>query len=458
MTDKRTLLVLISKIFLYGDRCVNPLALPRPPRRLRHGRLTTATTRSGALTMTSSPPLAQTWVPRPTAASTTSTTSPTPSSRMPPGRHRVGVRIGDHVLDLAAAASATASGVRRTSWTRPTLNPLMAAGPQTWARGARLGGRPAHRPDQQGRVPLVPLADIDALPALRGRGLRRLLRLRAPRDERRQDLPTRRRGAAAELEAPSGRLPRPGRVDRGLRHRHPPPSGQRKAPADAGTVVRPEPSARHRGRAGLRRRPVPSARAAGQHRGVRRHGLRGRPASTTGRRATSRPGSTSRSAPTWRSRSRPASPPGSHRSPRWSTPESSCPARTSRCCPTCARPGRRATTSRSRWRSTAPWSHVRRTRRCTGRRRRCWRTSPSTAPPCGSGTSTHQARSQARRRSSAGPSSSSPGAAREPWTAGGQERTFLEDGDEVVLRYTAPGRTHARMGLGEVRGTILPTT
>ena len=47
---------------------------------------------------------------------------------------------------------------------------------------------------------------------------------------------------------------------------------------------------------------------------------------------------------------------------------------------------------------------------------------------------------------------------REPWTAGGQERTFLEDGDEVVLRYTAPGRTHARMGLGEVRGTILPTT
>ena len=46
----------------------------------------------------------------------------------------------------------------------------------------------------------------------------------------------------------------------------------------------------------------------------------------------------------------------------------------------------------------------------------------------------------------------------EPWRAGGQERTFLEDGDEVVLRYTAPGRTHARMGLGEVRGTILPTT
>ena len=46
----------------------------------------------------------------------------------------------------------------------------------------------------------------------------------------------------------------------------------------------------------------------------------------------------------------------------------------------------------------------------------------------------------------------------EPWLAGGQERTFLEDGDEVVLRYSAPGRTNTRMGLGEVRGTILPTT
>jgi fumarylacetoacetase len=46
----------------------------------------------------------------------------------------------------------------------------------------------------------------------------------------------------------------------------------------------------------------------------------------------------------------------------------------------------------------------------------------------------------------------------EPWLAGGEERLWLEDGDEVVLRYTAPGRLNARMGLGEVRGTVLPTT
>ncbi|OKJ69982.1 fumarylacetoacetase [Streptomyces sp. CB02460] len=45
---------------------------------------------------------------------------------------------------------------------------------------------------------------------------------------------------------------------------------------------------------------------------------------------------------------------------------------------------------------------------------------------------------------------------KETWTAGGEERTFLEDGDEVVLRYSAPG-ARGRIGLGEVRGRILPT-
>ncbi|WP_167001314.1 fumarylacetoacetase [Mumia sp. ZJ430] len=40
---------------------------------------------------------------------------------------------------------------------------------------------------------------------------------------------------------------------------------------------------------------------------------------------------------------------------------------------------------------------------------------------------------------------------REPWTAGGEQRTFLEDGDEVVLRATAGTLT-----LGEVRGRVSP--
>lgn len=45
---------------------------------------------------------------------------------------------------------------------------------------------------------------------------------------------------------------------------------------------------------------------------------------------------------------------------------------------------------------------------------------------------------------------------KEPFVAGGRERTFLTDGDEVVLRYTAPGTLGGRIALGEVAGRILP--
>ncbi len=45
---------------------------------------------------------------------------------------------------------------------------------------------------------------------------------------------------------------------------------------------------------------------------------------------------------------------------------------------------------------------------------------------------------------------------KEPFVAGGRERTFLEDGDEVVLRYTAPGTLGGRIALGEVSGRVLP--
>jgi fumarylacetoacetase len=45
---------------------------------------------------------------------------------------------------------------------------------------------------------------------------------------------------------------------------------------------------------------------------------------------------------------------------------------------------------------------------------------------------------------------------REPFKVGTQERTFLEDGDEVVLRATAPGAAGTRIALGEVRGRVEP--
>ncbi|WP_406267318.1 fumarylacetoacetase [Nocardia sp. NBC_00881] len=44
----------------------------------------------------------------------------------------------------------------------------------------------------------------------------------------------------------------------------------------------------------------------------------------------------------------------------------------------------------------------------------------------------------------------------EPVMVNGQKRTFLEDGDEVTITASAPGRHTARIGLGEVRGRILP--
>lgn len=43
----------------------------------------------------------------------------------------------------------------------------------------------------------------------------------------------------------------------------------------------------------------------------------------------------------------------------------------------------------------------------------------------------------------------------EPVTVGG-ERTFLEDGDEVVITASAPGPDGTRLGFGEARGRILP--
>jgi fumarylacetoacetase len=45
---------------------------------------------------------------------------------------------------------------------------------------------------------------------------------------------------------------------------------------------------------------------------------------------------------------------------------------------------------------------------------------------------------------------------KEPLTVKGEERSFLLDGDEVVITGTAPGVDGSRIGFGEVRGRILP--
>ena len=68
----------------------------------------------------------------------------------------------------------------------------------------------------------------------------------------------------------------------------------------------------------------------------------------------------------------------------------------------------------------------------------------------GSGTVSGPARTSAAR-------SSTTWSGTEPVTlADGSQRTFLEDGDTVVLRATAPGAGGAVVGLGECVGTVLP--
>ncbi|MGW6425991.1 fumarylacetoacetase [Nocardia sp. NPDC055053] len=44
----------------------------------------------------------------------------------------------------------------------------------------------------------------------------------------------------------------------------------------------------------------------------------------------------------------------------------------------------------------------------------------------------------------------------QPVTVGGESRTFLADGDEVTITATAPGTAGRRIGLGQVSGRILP--
>ena len=44
----------------------------------------------------------------------------------------------------------------------------------------------------------------------------------------------------------------------------------------------------------------------------------------------------------------------------------------------------------------------------------------------------------------------------EPIEVAGERRTFLQDGDEVVLRASAPGPGGTRLGFGEARGRVLP--
>ena len=149
---------------------------------------------------------------------------------------RVGVRIGDLVLDLAPVAAAEMLDVHHV-FQEPTLNPLMAEGPQV-RRVASGRGSPGCSTDETERD----LVEPHLRPARRTSTLHLPVEVadyvdfyaslehatnvgRIFRPDAEPLLP--------ELAAPAGRLPRPRRHRRGQRHRRRPAvraSGSRRTP------------------------------------------------------------------------------------------------------------------------------------------------------------------------------------------------------------------------------------
>ncbi|MEE1930972.1 fumarylacetoacetase [Streptomyces sp. TRM 70351] len=74
-----------------------------------------------------------------------------------PGRRRIGVRLGDDVIDLGAAATELGSP-HAALLTAQTLNPLLAAGRPVWT-AVRADLR-AWLDERPGALPRVPLADV----------------------------------------------------------------------------------------------------------------------------------------------------------------------------------------------------------------------------------------------------------------------------------------------------------
>ena len=202
---------------------------------------------------------------------------------------RVGVRIGDHVLDLTPVAASDMLDTHHL-FDEPSLNELLAAGRPVWeSTRAWITGLVTDETERDLVEPhLVPARrrhDADALP---GRRLRRLLRLPRPRDQRRPAVPARRRAAAAQLALASRRLPRPGRHRRAVGHRHRPAAGSAEGARTSG-------SRRTGRRAGSTSRPSWASSSAPAPRWVSRCRRARSPttssassASTTGRHATCR--------------------------------------------------------------------------------------------------------------------------------------------------------------------------
>ena len=336
------------------------------------------------------------------------------------------------------------------------------ARPRGLGRRAGLAGRGPLRRRPRGARPAAPRPARRGhpAPADRGRRLRRLLRQRAPRDQRRAHLPARLRAAHAELEAPADRLPRAVRHGGRDRHRHRAAAGPAQGPDRPGADLRPQPQARHRGRAGVRRGWRHHPGRAGRRRGGRRAApLRGRPAQRLERprpaglgvrAAGPVPRQVVRDLDQRLGHAAGGAGRSARRPPRPGPRAAPLPAGR-------ARTRSSGWTCTSRWSGTAPSSPAPSTATCTGRPPRCWPTCPSTAPRSAAATCSAPGTISGAAKDTRGSFLELSWNGTEPVRLeDGTERTFLEDGDTVVLRAWATGTDGGRLELGEVSGTILP--
>ena len=196
----------------------------------------------------------------------------------PGGAPRVGARDGERVLDLAAVGPAELA--------RPSLNPLMAAGPERWAEVAAIDDAPDFAlGDVELHLPFEVADYVDFYSSIEhATNLGRLFRPTTdPLLPNWRHLPVGYHGRASSvvisgtpIRRPHGQLPTEGAPTFG-------PTQRLDIELELGFITGP-----------------------GNPLGT----------STTGARATSSAGSTSRSGRSWGSRSRPRSHPGSSRSPR----------------------------------------------------------------------------------------------------------------------------------------------
>ena len=184
------------------------------------------------------------------------TDSPTP---------RVGVAIGDYVLDLAVLES---EGLIDLSpafdvFAQRSINAFMALGPKVWSRTrARISellrhDHPQLRDNKMLRErALVPMADGKAASADRGRRLHRFLFVEGARHQCRRHVPRQGQCAAAELAAYADRLQRPRLDRRGQRHQGAAAARAAEAAERGGASLRSLQAARFRAGNGRRGRPA----------------------------------------------------------------------------------------------------------------------------------------------------------------------------------------------------------